>query len=186
MVKEIYLLTKNKGKLLAAKNIFSKFGIEVKNIEKNFPEIQADSSLEIAKYSAEEATKEFKVPVVREDHSLFINALNGFPGPYTSYFDKTMPAEKLLELMRNIKDRSGYFEIAAAYAKASGEVKTFIFKVPIKISDKIQGNERNWDRIIMFPESTRTFAEMTEEENVDIWDKNYIAIGEEILKELRS
>ena len=180
MAKEIYIITKNKGKILAAQTVFSKFGVTVKNIEKDYPEIQAESSLEIAKYTAQQASQDFKVPVVREDHSLFINALNGFPGPYTAYFDKTVPAEKILELLKGAKDRSGYFEIAAAYAKPNEEVKTFVFRVPIKISEKIQGTNRNWDRILMFPDSKKTFAEMTEEENVDIWDKNYKDIGKEI------
>jgi XTP/dITP diphosphohydrolase len=183
MNKEIYLLTKNKGKILAAQSFFSKFGIEVKNIDKEFPEIQAMNSLEIAQYSALQAAQEFKVPVVREDHSLFINALGGFPGPYTSYFDRTIPVEKLLELLKDVSDRSGYFEIAAAYAKPSGEVKTYVFRVPIKISNKVQGNNHNWDKAIMFPEETRTFSEMSEEENVKVWSKNFLAIGEEICKE---
>lgn len=183
MTKEIYIITKNKGKILAAQRVFSKFGIKVKNLEKEYPEIQADNSLEIAKFTAQQASQDFKVPVIREDHSLFINGLNGFPGPYTSYFDKMIPAEKILELLKGVKDRSGYFEIAAAYAKPTGEVKTFIFKVPIKISNEVRGMNRNWDKILMFPNSAKTFAEMTEEENLDIWDKNYEDIGKEISQE---
>ena len=111
---EIYLITKNKGKVLAAQSVFSKFGIIVKNIEKDYPEIQANTSMEIAKYTALQAAKEFNVPVVREDHSLFIAALGGFPGPYTNYFDKTIPAEKILELIKDSKDKTAYMEVAAA------------------------------------------------------------------------
>ena len=180
MAKTIYILTRNKGKILAAQSVFSKFGIEVKNIEKDYPEIQGKDSAEIAKHSALEAAKEFKVPVVREDHSLFINALGGFPGPYTNYFDKKIPAEKILDLMKDAKDRSAYMELAAAYAKPSGEVKEFVFRVPLKISKKIQGKERNWERIMMLENEDKTFAESEEKDHVDVWNKNYVAIAEEI------
>ena len=83
----IYLLTKNAGKIKAANSVFNEYGIEVKSIEKEYPEIQADSSIEIARQAAQEAAREFNVPVIREDHSFFIHAL-GIPGPYTNYIEK--------------------------------------------------------------------------------------------------
>lgn len=39
MEKEVYLITKNQDKLLAAKKAFSKHRIEVKQIDKDYPEI---------------------------------------------------------------------------------------------------------------------------------------------------
>lgn len=183
MNKEVYIITKNIGKIAAAKRAFSKFGIKVKNINKEYSEIQAESSIEIARFTAIQAFKEFSLPIIREDHSLFINALGGFPGPYTNYFDKKIPAEKILELMKNQKDRSGFLEIAAVYVKPSGEVKEYVFKVAIKISEKLQGHARNWDRIIMLENDTKTFAELNEDDHLDVWNKNYLAIAEEISKE---
>ena len=180
---EVYVITKNKGKILAAQSVFSKFGIEVKNIEKDYPEIQANTSLEVAKHTALQAAKEFNFPVVREDHSLFIAALGGFPGPYTNYFDKTIPAEKILELMKNSEDRTAYMEVAAAYAKPNGEVKEYVFRVPLLVSKEIKGNVRNWDRILMIKGTNKTFAESAEEDNIGVWDKNYINVAESIVKE---
>lgn len=183
MTKEIFIITKNIGKIAAANKAFSKFGVEVKNIDKDYPEIQASSSLEIAKFTAIQAAKELGLPVLREDHSLFITALGGFPGPYTSYFDKKIPAEKILELLKNQTDRSGFFEVATVYAKPSGEVKEYVFRVPIRISEKLQGSVRNWDRIIMLEGETKTFAELDENDHLDVWNKNYLAIAKEIIKE---
>src|SRR3989344_8173452 len=112
-MKEIYILTKNPGKILAAESVFSRFGITVKNISKNYSEIQSLSSIEIAKNMAIEAAKEFKVAVVREDHSICLNAFSGMPGPFMSWFDEKMPAEQLLGLLKNAIDREGYLELAA-------------------------------------------------------------------------
>ena len=178
--KKIYVITRNKGKLLAAQKAFLGTGIELGVIEKDYPEIQADSNIEIARFTALEAAEEFKVRVVREDHGLFINALGGFPGPYTSYFEKTIPVEKLLEMLEYSEDRTGYFVIAAAFAKPDGSVKEFVYKVPIRISPEIKGDRDNWDRALMLAEGDKTFAEVTEESTVGLWNKNFIAIAKEI------
>lgn len=174
MIKIIYLLTKNEGKLLAAKDIFSRYKIEVKMLDKEYFEIQADSSLEIARHTALIATKEFNVPVVREDHSLFINEL-GFPGPYTKYIESKLPAEKLIKIIKD--DWTGYFEIATVYAEPNGLTKEFVFRVPIKISKEIKGTKGNWDRVLMLKNSNKTFSEQTEEENVNVWNKNFVEIA---------
>ncbi|MFA6515429.1 MAG: non-canonical purine NTP pyrophosphatase, partial [Candidatus Paceibacterota bacterium] len=88
---EIYLLTSNEGKLKAAKSTFNKYGVKLLFTDKDYDEIQADSSLEIARDIAQQAAKELNAPVIREDHSLFIEAL-GIPGPYMSYIERKIPA----------------------------------------------------------------------------------------------
>jgi len=180
--KSLFIVTNNIGKLMAANNVFSKFGIKVKQIKKEYPEIQAEKSIEIAKFTAIKACKEFNAPVVREDHSLFINFLN-IPGPYTSYIEKRISVNKLLEILKNQKDRGGYFEIAAALALPEGFIKEFEFRVPILFAKKPKGSlSGGWNRILKLPGSKKTFAEQKEEENLNIWNKNYIAIAKYLLK----
>ena len=181
-MKEVFLITGNKGKLIAAQKVFSRYNIEVRQIKKDYPEIQAKSSLEIAQFTVLEAIKEFKVPVIREDHSLFIHALNGFPGPYTNYFDKTMPVETLIKILSLFEDRSAHMELAAALAFPSGKIYDFVYQVPLKISKNIKGNKRNWDKVLMLSEDTYTFSECEEDTRLEVWTKNY----EEIAKLLSS
>jgi len=183
MKKEIYLVTGNEGKLMAAQKAFSAFGILVKQIDKDYPEIQGKNSAEIAKFTAIQAAKDFNVPVVREDHSLFINSLSGFPGPYTNYFDKTVPAEILLKMLERFKDRGAEMELAAVLAYPDGTAKEFVYRVPLKISQMIKGNKGNWDKILMLKDEDQTFAEVTEESRVDIWTKNYSEIAKELSNE---
>ena len=182
-MKQIYLLTKNKGKLLAAQRVFSKYGIEIKNIEKDYPEIQAESSIEIAKHAALQAAKEFNVPVIREDHSLCLGALNNLPGPYISQFDQRIPVETMSKIINNLGNHKGYFELAAAYAKPNGEVKEYSYKVQILVSDKIKGNRGNWNKIIEIKKKPgKTLGETQEEDNLAVWTKNYEKIAKEIIK----
>lgn len=62
-------MTKNKGKLQAAASIFDKYGIEVRSLDFDIPEIQADTSSEIAKNMVLQAFEKFKEPIIREDRA---------------------------------------------------------------------------------------------------------------------
>ena len=175
----VHIITKNPGKRLAAESAFKKYGIAVKFIDKEYPEIQADTSLEIAKFTAVEAAKELGIPVVREDHSLFINAL-GIPGPYTSFIEKHLPVEKLLKVLEMQEDRSGYFEIATVYAEPDGFIKKYVYKVPVSFKKeiKVQDPRGGWNGIIRLKGEERAFTEYPEEERLSVWNKNYALLGE--------
>lgn len=179
----VNIITKNPGKLLAAKDVFSKFGIKVKQIKKEFPEIQADSSLKIARYLALQAAKELKIPVVREDHSLFINAL-GIPGPYTSFIEKHLSVNKLLSILKTQKDRSGYFEIATVYAKPNALIKEYVYRVPVFFEKeiKVPDPRGGWNGIIRLVDEKRTLTEYPERERLHIWGKNYISLAKFLTK----
>lgn len=177
--KKIYLITKNFDKLQSAKRVFDKYGIELMMPDKDYVEIQASTSAEIAKYTAVNAASELKVPVVREDHSLYINCLS-IPGPYTSFIEKKLPAERLLKILEKEKDRTGYFEIAATYAEPSGLVKEFVYQVPIHIKKKeiVKDPRGGWNGILCLQGEERAFTEYPEEERLDVWSKNFISIAE--------
>lgn len=175
----IHLITKNQGKIKAAKSVFDKYGIELKHIEKEYPEIQADTSLEIARFTAIQAAQECNLPVIREDHSLFIHAL-GIPGPYTSYVEKKIPATKLLSLLKNEEDRTGHFEIGTVYAEPSGTVQEFVFQVPVylKEAEIVKDPRGGWNGLLSFDKESKSFVEYHEDERLDVWNKNYQAIAE--------
>ncbi len=175
----VNLITKNPGKLLAAQNAFKKYKILVNQITKEFSEIQADTSLEIAKYTALQAASEFQLPIIREDHSMIINAL-GIPGPYTSFVEKHLSAEKLLEILKTQKDRSGYMEVATVYAEPNGFTLEYSYKVPIFFRDKIivPDPKNGWGGIIRLANETKALTEYPESDRVDLGNRNYITIAE--------
>jgi len=65
-MKYVYLMTKNKGKIDAAQSVFDKYGIEVRSLDFDVPEIQADTSIEIAKNMVIQAFEKFKEPLVQK------------------------------------------------------------------------------------------------------------------------
>jgi inosine/xanthosine triphosphate pyrophosphatase family protein len=173
MNKSIYLVSRNPGKLMAANSIFGQYGITLLPVEKDYPEIQADSSLEIARHTALQAAEDLNAPAVREDHSLFINAL-GIPGPFTNYIEKKIPAQRLAEIIKLLGDNSGYFEVATVYAEPDGKTFEYVFQVPMTFGGEIKGeNPKGWNGLIRLLDETRAITEYPEEERLHIWSQGY-------------
>ncbi len=175
---KVYLATKNSGKLLAAKAAFSRYQIDILSLDREYPEIQADTSSEIAKYTALQAARDVGESAIREDHSLFIKCLR-IPGPYTSFIERRVPVDVLLRILDLFPDRSGYFEVAACCAHPDGTFQEFSYQVPIELAGEERGTLKSgWSRIIMLKGETRTFAEYPETERLQIWNKNYEKIAQ--------
>lgn len=163
---------------MAAQSVFNGGDIELLSVTKDYPEIQADTSLEIARYTALMAASDLQAPAIREDHSLFINALDA-PGPYANFFEKKVDVARLLKILKSFEDRTGFFEVATVYAEPSGFVKEFIFQVPIFFATEERGSlQGGWSRIITLKGETRTLAEYPETDRIELWSKNYKAIDD--------
>lgn len=182
MTNQIYLLTSNQGKIDAANLIFNQHHIEALPLDLDIPEIQASSSTEIARAMALEAHKQTGKPVIREDHSFFIDEL-GFPGPFMAYIDKTISVYQLLEIANTLKNRDAHFELAACYVDATGKAHDFSYSVAVTLSHEVKGSDKlQWERLIMFPGDTKTFAELDKDDRVEVWTKNYEQIAELFVK----
>jgi len=177
----LYLITKNPGKLKAAKSVFDKYQIPIQSVDKDYPEIQADSSLEIAKFTAIQVAQEINFPVIREDHSLFINAL-GIPGPYINYVEKKIPTAKLLEILNTLGDYTGYFEVATVYAEPNGQTFENVFKVPMTFGKELKSvNVKSWNGLIRLNDESRAITEYPEEERLGIWNQGYETVAKYLI-----
>jgi len=160
---EVIFVTSNEGKYREARAIGEKYGIEVGWIRREYLEPQGNDLEEIARLSAELLSRDINSPFFLEDSGLFVKALNGFPGPYSSYVFKTIGNEGILKLMEGVDDRSAYFLAVVAYWDGE-KVRTFTGKVEGKISREMRGDKGfGYDPI--FEYGGRTFAEMGDEKN---------------------
>ncbi len=160
---KILFVTSNEGKFKEVRAIAEKYGINVEWFKRKYLEPQGDNLEEIARISALNLAKEIKEPFFIEDSGLFINALNGFPGPYSSYVFKTIGNEGILKLMEGIEDRSAYFKAVIAYFDGK-DVHIFTGIVEGKISKEIRGTMGfGYDPIFLYGD--KTFAEMGEDKN---------------------
>jgi XTP/dITP diphosphohydrolase len=161
--KVAYFVTSNIHKFQEARNMLSEYKIATAKLKVEAIEIQDDSLENIAKYSVKDAVKNCGLPVFVEDAGLFIEALEGFPGPYSKYVYNTVGLEGVLKLMTNIEDRSAYFMSVVAFGSPDEQPVCFVGKVKGKLSLETQGTSGfGYDPIFIPSEGDgRTFAEMT-------------------------
>ena len=116
-MKKITYVTGNWSKIMSAKNILEPLGIEVDNVKMETTEIQADTVEEVAMHSAKEASDKLKCAVLKNDTGLYVEALGGFPGPYTHYVDERLGEDGLLKLLEGVDNRNACFMEAFAYCE---------------------------------------------------------------------
>ena len=160
----ICLATSNEHKLREVRAVGGEFGVVVEQCPVPKIEIQSESIEEIVLKSAMLAYFYLNKPVLVEDAGLYINALGGFPGPYSSYVYKTIGINGVLKLLREIPDRRACFKSAVALVlgdvllTATGEVCGYIANEP-------RGTKGfGFDPIFIPNGETRTFGEMELEE----------------------
>ena len=160
--KTVYFATGNKGKYREAAEVAQTFGVRLKQLEFNKLEIQSNSLEHIASYAARHASGETRRAVVAEDAGLFIDALGGFPGPYSSYVYGTIGYEGILTLMQRAKMRRAHFQAAVAYSSPGKRLRCFSGIVNGTISRRARGNEGfGFDPVFVPLTRRETFAELS-------------------------
>ena len=166
--KVAFFVTGNVHKFHEARAVLREFGISTAMLNLDTTEIQADDVDTIAKTSAIEAAKKSRMPIFVEDAGLFIDALKGFPGPYSSYVYRTLGTRGILKLMQGASRRDAHFYSAVVFSDSgkASSAKCFIGKVNGKIVYKEQGKMGFGFDPIFAPsaESDKTFAEIAQQE----------------------
>jgi len=162
--RRVCFATTNLHKFEEVSAIAKHYGIELEQCSAPKLEVQGEDLVEIVVKSAALIYLITSKPVLVEDAGLFIKALNGFPGPYSSYVYKTIGIEGVLKLLENVRDREACFKSAAAltYGRGiiigEGEVCGYIVETPRGTGGF------GFDPIFVPHGETRTFAEMSVEE----------------------
>jgi XTP/dITP diphosphohydrolase len=163
MSRKIFFVTNNPYKVKEAQAILKKKDIEVEQQGYGYPELQSENLEEIACYGAEWAAQHLKVPVMVDDSGLFIQALAGFPGPYSAYVQRTLGNKKILKLMEGEEDRRAVFRCAIGFCEPEKKPVVFTGEVWGRIAYSIRGMKGfGYDPIFEF--GGKTFGEMGDEE----------------------
>jgi len=137
-------------------------GYEVVQSNKHKIEIQADKLEEIAAYCLEQFPD---VNCFVEDAGIFVEGLNGFPGPYSAYVFRTLGTDGLLWLMRNKTSRRARFVSIIAFRDAEEEKKLFFGETIGVISTEERGKGGFGFDPVFIPEGAiKTYAEMSPSE----------------------
>jgi XTP/dITP diphosphohydrolase len=170
----IYFVTGNRGKYVEAQEIFGE--IEQKNI--GYTEIQADTLEEVAAFGMKEVAARLKGPVMLEDAGLFVQSLQGFPGVYSAYVQKTIGNAGILRLMQGVEKRDAYFKSVVAYAEPGTEPVMFSGEVHGQIGFEERG-EKGFGYDPIFYVGGMSLGEM------EIGEKNKISHRARSMKSLK-
>ncbi len=162
---EMFFVTHNEAKFTEAKHVAEEYNLSIDWFNLEYEEIQEHSLEPIAKSSCLKLVQEN--PQLRDKHffledaGLFIDALKGFPGPFSSYIYKTLGNDGILLLMDGKKNRSAQFESVVAFYR-DGKVNLYKAITKGTIVKTKQGDQGfGFDPIFQPLESDLTFAEMS-------------------------
>jgi len=161
---DVLFVSSNKNKFNEAKNILSKNGINLGFFKSSLREIQAESIKEIAALKVDEAYRQCNKPVIVEDAGLFVESLNGFPGPFSSYVFKTIGNSGILRLVKT--NRKAKFQSVVAYCDNKFGVVLFDAKVEGKISKNSKGKGWGYDPIFTPNGQNKTYAMLSNKNQI--------------------
>jgi len=169
-------ITSNLHKFLEARTLIDQYTnqqnnleIEINHLKIKYPELQGSNLEEIAFSSLGMVLTTIDVNPKEayfiEDAGLFIEPLNGFPGPYSSYIFSTIGWKGILKLLKNMSDnRNAYFKsVIAIYY--NNKIKIFSGITFGQINNENSGTQGfGFDPIFSPNNLNKTFAEMTPKE----------------------
>lgn len=154
----VLFASSNENKYKEAKAILSKFEINLDFFKSYLEEIQADTLEEIALHKVTQAFLQCSKPIIVEDDGLFIDSLNGFPGPYSAFAFKTIGNKGILQLLK--AKRKAKFQSVIAYCEKNNDVMLFKATVDGKISRKLVGTKWGYDPIFIPDGQNKTYAQL--------------------------
>ena len=162
---ELFFASSNTHKFEEVKRILLNLGLELNFSKINLEEIQSNSLSEIAKRKAIDAFSKVQKPLIIEDDGLFIDSLNGFPGPYSSYVYDTIGNKGLIQLLNNNESRNAKFVAIIAYCNGIDDVHLFESHISGKISLSIEDGGWGYDPIFIPDGETKTYANVSDKDN---------------------
>jgi len=136
-------------------------GVALERVDRPYPEVQADRLADVLAFAAETLSAKVEPPWIIDDSGLFVDALRGFPGVYSSYVFRTIGPGGVLKLLRASATRAARFETAFLYHDGA-ESRAFRGQCRGTIARTERGSGGfGFDSIFIPSGSRKTFGEMS-------------------------
>jgi len=145
-------------------------GYELEHIKTTYPEIQADRLEGTIVPGLNWLMERYQRPIMIDDSGLFIDALKGFPGVYSSYVFRTVGCDGILRLMEGVKNRSARFECCIGFLVPGKEPHISKGVAKGSISEKKAGTGGfGYDPVFVPDGYVKTYAQ------IEVTEKNKIS-----------
>lgn len=171
----LFFITGNKNKFEEAKSILP----ELEQIDIDLPEIQGIDAKLIIKYKLQEAWKHHKGSFIVEDTSLYLDCLNGLPGPLIKWFMETIGNKGLSDIAQKLGNAKAEAKTIIGYAGGDDSINFFEGSISGHIVPPQGDTSFGWDPIFKPDGYEVTFAEM------DIKEKNKISMRRQAVEKLK-
>ncbi len=171
----VIFATGNTGKVASLERYTEHLDITIEARDLDLTEPQFEDIEDIARAKAAEAYQKLKQPVLVQDTGFYIEALNGFPGPYAQYAQQTIGAEGFIQLMKGKNNRKCKFVGVLAYADENGDITTFRDETATgTIAEAMDDNPLRFDAWsvlwhIFIPEGTDDVLNVLDEDTRNWW-----------------
>lgn len=159
ILQEVFFITGNAHKLREVEAILG----SMRHVNLDLPELQELEPRKVVIAKAQAALEKGYSPVLIEDTSLSLRALNGLPGPLIKWFLKAIGGEGVYHMAHSKGDC--HAEVRTIFGLAFGP-QTFIYGEGVVLGSVVspRGTGFGWDAIFCPEGSEKTMGEMTQEE----------------------
>lgn len=167
-MREIYFATTRKAKVDSLNQTLERHGVkDVIIVQQNIdiPELRSEDINDIALQKVKQAYDLMSVPCLAQDSGFFIDALNGWPGPFVKHTLDKLGTEGILKLMGSKHDDERSCRFIEELAYYDGEVVTYFSSISRGILAYVSRGQ-GWPlhRIFIHQGYEKTTAEMTSKE----------------------
>jgi inosine triphosphate pyrophosphatase len=153
----IFFITGNKDKLREVRELLP----DVQGIDLDLSEIQETDARKIITAKLAEAQRGHTGTFIVEDTSLYLDAMNGLPGPLVKWFVKSVGIDGIYQLTEAFQSTRATARTLIGYAAENGSVHFFEGVISGTLVPPRGANGFGWDAIFQPGGSEKTFAEMT-------------------------
>ncbi len=158
-MREIYFVTGNKNKFAEALAVIP----SLCQLDIDLPEIQEIDPKLVISSKLQEALGHKKSGLIVEDTALYLDCLNGFPGPLIKWLRKTIGNEGIFNLAYKMGNVGAEAKTMIGYAENEKEIRYFEGTLRGEIVFPRGDTNFGWDPIFQPAGHEKTFAEMAPE-----------------------
>lgn len=159
MNSKLYFITGNKGKFKEAQALMP--GLE--RVDVNLPEEQSLDPHVIIAAKLKAAEKHAPGRYIIEDTSLYLDGMNGFPGPLVKWLRQSLGNEGIHDLANRLENAKATAKTVIGYSDGKNPPVYFEGTIAGKIVKPYGAEGFGWDSIFQPDGLSETFAEMGEQ-----------------------